>query len=829
MGPNQILSYFDEGKKLWPVDMDMVNSKRFYELWESVQLPKPFVVKGKELELCNGVYELSGNHDERIGYFEWDDEDVCPVLKVEAPDCHDKFLLTFSDGDPYIYETESVFYEVEECGNGEQLEVIYDVIVHIHENHPDWKISELTMDQYLSVLDAIEVRHERLTIKLMKKISAFNMEFMVKEAARDMALDDTWSEDSCSQTDAAEAIEMRILRRPNKSQHEKRTKWSVLKELELLASAGREALEAEKTYVLSFKGAEVVKATGKSIVIKVKTDVSAPIREGDKLSLYSRGDNRSLGDFYVDLFDGETVCGRIVGDISSLDDSLYARPRKSPREYLCGAFEEVTRQVSNDKGQFSTAFKAALGLTASEICTYIRSDAPKHMDDSQSRAWATAVDLDNSLILIQGPPGTGKTSVLENVLRTLCKEGKRVLVTAPSNTAVDNICRRCFDLPILRFGHNQESISPDVVENCWIGENTNISKFAYKRKELDGGGVYAGTHVGILRNNLIQDDIAQNGMFDAIIFDEAGMARIDEFLLCSSMSKRAILFGDQQQLPPFPLSKEVIEKVNKKHGPLPRYMQALLKGSALEWLVNEREFPIVMMEHSYRCQNPRLLRFSSTLFYDAQVKASREAEYYKLSYDERHKRYPGSTLRLFKTSSLDHKVRSERLTLEGNKPGIDNPIEAEICSHVFYEYLRKYAFNEVTIIAPYKRQVRLIRNVLDVKKVSEILGKKISEQQWQNFIFNRIATVDSFQGGESDAVIICYVRSNKKDGIGFVDDPNRINVAHTRARREMAIVGDIDCLKRQARNNIFQRMERACDRDGIVVNVNVPLLESWRS
>ena len=88
-------------------------------------------------------------------------------------------------------------------------------------------------------------------------------------------------------------------------------------------------------------------------------------------------------------------------------------------------------------------------------------------------------------------------------------------------------------------------------------------------------------------------------------------------------------------------------------------------------------------------------------------------------------------------------------------------------------------------------------------------------------LFTRIATVDSFQGGESDVVVICYVRSNKGKGIGFVDDANRINVAHTRARREMVIVGDIDCLKSQARNNIFHRMERACERDGELVIVDL--------
>ena len=84
--------------------------------------------------------------------------------------------------------------------------------------------------------------------------------------------------------------------------------------------------------------------------------------------------------------------------------------------------------------------------------------------------------------------------------------------------------------------------------------------------------------------------------------------------------------------------------------------------------------------------------------------------------------------------------------------------------------------------------------------------------------------MDSFQGGESDIVIICYVRSNENGGIGFIDNPNRINVAHTRCRREINIVGDLECLKRQARNNIFVRMERAFRRDGEVIHVTEAML-----
>ena len=105
------------------------------------------------------------------------------------------------------------------------------------------------------------------------------------------------------------------------------------------------------------------------------------------------------------------------------------------------------------------------------------------------------------------------------------------------------------------------------------------------------------------------------------------------------------------------------------------------------------------------------------------------------------------------------------------------------------------------------------------------LGESISEIDWETFKHKQISTVDSFQGGESDLVIICYVRSNESGGIGFVDDPQRINVAHTRCRSEMKIIGDLSCLKKQARNRIFKRMERAIQRDGEIINVKSSYLK----
>ena len=130
------------------------------------------------------------------------------------------------------------------------------------------------------------------------------------------------------------------------------------------------------------------------------------------------------------------------------------------------------------------------------------------------------------------------------------------------------------------------------------------------------------------------------------------------------------------------------------------------------------------------------------------------------------------------------------------------------------------------MIVPYRKQVGILRDNLSLEHVRALVPEEeISEERWRRFLFSRIATVDSFQGGESDIVIISYVRSNEGDGIGFIDNPNRINVAHTRCRREMHIVGDLTCLKQQAGSKIFERMERAFSRDGEIIEVSEYMLK----
>ena len=830
----KIRFFYEEGAKLWKAAPERVISREFYELWEEVQQPKPFILPEGPLKILDQTFELPEDESGKIGYFQWDCDEACPSLVIEGENTVQKLLFSFDDGAPMIQETDPIFLENTDLSFGERLDLIYDVIAYTKKNFPARDVLSMTKKEFIESLDGISGDHDPDAISAMRRSSAHFIKFMLKNAAEDMATDELSDQLSLalggnySATGGidtqAEGKQTPTGQKNMEIEIPRRSRWAIQNDLEFLSLATWKSFETEKEFVLSLEGLRVLKLDKHEAVIELPAKPSMPLSEGDILNVFERGVSEKAGTFKIDLFDGWRVYGRLrmdgINEENNFGKRLFARPVKSARSLLAAAFDVLMDDYKKEYfSRNKTVVNFLLGMEPFKYVQGICEGAPEKLDYSQKLAWSTATNPENRIVLIQGPPGTGKTCVMESVLRTLCEKGLRILVTAPSNTALDNICRRAEGLPVLRFGAFADAIAPDILERYWINENKNIKKFTVLRDEFKGGGIYAGTHVGLIKNSLIDKDVAQNGLFDVILFDEAGMSRMEEFVLCARFAGKAVLFGDHQQLPPFPMPDQVMKTIKENYGAMNRHLHSLISVSALEWLVTERKFPIIMLQKSYRCQNPRLFRFASTLFYDATVKTSEQAEYYRLPYAERQRIYPPSTVRLYRTSKLPAELRHEKLILEGNKPGLENQLEARICANILYENLVRYPLSEITVIAPYRRQIRLLRSMLDFKRARR---KKpdLNREEWERFLQTRIATVDSFQGGESDLVIISYVRSNDGGGIGFVDDPNRVNVAHTRCRREMIIVGDTECLKKYAKNNVFQRMERAIGRDGEIIDVD---------
>ena len=833
--------YFEEAIKLSNADPSFITDRKFYELWEMVHKPTPFLCDKSVLYIGDASFKIVEEHESKKCSFIWDDNEECVALLVEGQEWIDKILIYVDENGADFSQVEPLFFEEMGLSYGERLEVIFDVITQSKQEELHIAdIFNIKKSEYLTILNKMTGRYDADVLRLMQKISITSIKRLIAKAAEDIPKDELTNQlhlpldgSYIDTVQVADDEPCEPTTQRSSSNFVKNfsipssTKWSVQHNLEILKLSAKFAVEAEQHYVLDFKDGELIDCIDNVFTYKISTPKDIPLDEGSVLGLFIRGVDNKIGTFMIDIYDRDNIYGRVrYYDTPENEElcrmSMFARPIRSSLTFLHSGIEHIIDAFTNDR--LSPLFKELIGLDEASFIEPPLGELSGDLDESQQRVLNCAHEDKNTIVIVQGPPGTGKSKVLVDVVKSLAKNGKRILVTAPSNTAIDNICRKIDNYPLLRFGKNRKSIAPDVESKYWIGNDENVKKFVEKRKEY-GGGIYAGTQVGLLKDEIVQDDLRDNGPYDVIVFDEAGMAALPEFLMLVEMGRRAILFGDHKQLPPFPLPDSVIERLDSEAPPRMFSTEKMLSASAMEWLIEVRQFPVILLTQSYRCQNPRLLRFASILFYDALVTSSNKAEYFSLPYHERILKYPSSSLSLISTSLLPEEIRQENLIIDGGKPGLENYSEALISVYYTMQLLEKYPLNEITIIAPYKRQVRLIRKLLKRDMLEDVINRPISDDEWNSFYYSSISTVDSFQGGESDAVIITYVRSNRNSGIGFVDNTNRINVAHTRCRKEMVVIGDIESLKAQANSDVFKRLERAIMRDGEVVSLTKPQFE----
>ena len=827
--------FFEEGKRQWTQAPKLVTTRGFYELWEKVCMPKPFPVT-EQFCLAGKTLRLPAADGKLCGHAEWNEEHNCASLIIEAESWKKTWLLRFQESKPEIEELPAENFNSEQLRDQETMALFSDAVAWIREHTPEIDILKMKRKDFLAVLSHCSAGYAPGVVNPVRRMSAPTLRAYLKQTVADCPADELDLQMtlpleghfalavSDSDRGGASGIRAKIPRR---------THWEACRTVSFLSEISAAAMSYAREFTFSFARAEFHGMKRKdTAVLRLPSEPDAPVEENDLFSVLST-DGAPCGTFTVEIVCKDSFYGTLVSDF--LDDfernprDYSARLQKSPRFYTAEAVRKLEDELLHDSAGELGAMNELLGLRA---CSFRvppeeTAELPEVLSSSQKSAWLAAVNGENPLVLIQGPPGTGKTFVLEQVLRTFVARGLNVLVSAPSNAAVDNICRRLFDLPLLRCGRSELNIAPDVAARQWCGRLDLQIRFRELQKRLQCGSIVAGTHFGLLRDDYVKNQVCRTGPCDVILFDEAGMSSLEELLLCTRLGKRAILFGDHHQLQPFPLRPQVLDTLLRSVPAVTREEKTILMRSAMEWLVRFRSFPVVMLKESFRCQNPRLLRFASILFYNAEVKPALHAEYYRLPYHTRQAMYPPETLSFYTTSELPAGLRKESITFGGSKPGLSNEAEAVICIHLFHRLLRKYSPDRISIIAPYRKQMNRIRKLLSLERVRGI-RPDVSPEQWRDFLETHIATVDSFQGSESDAVIISYVRSNESSSIGFTDNPNRINVAHTRCRKELFVTGDLACLKQGARTNIFEQMERAFQRDGAIVAVTESSLRLMR-
>ena len=402
--------------------------------------------------------------------------------------------------------------------------------------------------------------------------------------------------------------------------------------------------------------------------------------------------------------------------------------------------------------------------------------------------------------IVHGPPGTGKTTTLvEAINETLMRESQ-VLVCAQSNMAVDWISEKLVDrgIHVLRIGN------PTRVNDKMLGftyERRFESHADYPqlwairkairelRKNRKKGSENYHQKMERLKSRAAEIEIRINaelfgearviactlvgsahrlleGMkFGTLFIDEAAQALEAACWIPIRRASRVILAGDHCQLPPTVKSIAAL--------------RAGLGKTLMERIAENKPEVVTLLKIQYR-MNEEIMRFSSDWFYHGQVESAPQIKYRGiLDYDH--------PITWIDTSVSEEDVSEEFV---GESFGRINKAEAELTLLTLAEYLTKIGklrvlseHIDVGIISPYRAQVQYLKRLIKKYEFFKPYRRLIS-----------VNTVDGFQGQERDIILISLVRSNDEGQIGFLKDLRRMNVAMTRARMKLIILGNKDTM-----------------------------------
>lgn len=406
--------------------------------------------------------------------------------------------------------------------------------------------------------------------------------------------------------------------------------------------------------------------------------------------------------------------------------------------------------------------------------------------------------------IVHGPPGTGKTTTLvEAVYETLHRENQ-VLVCAQSNMAVDWISEKLVDrgVSVLRIGNpsrvNDKMLSftyerrfeshPDYPQ-LWSIRKAIRELYARSRKGAEREAVRQ--KINSLKDRATELEIRINESlfsearviactlvgsanrlligqkFGTLFIDEAAQALEAACWIPIRKADRVILAGDHCQLPPTVKAPEAL--------------RAGLGHTLMQTIVKNKPETVSLLKLQYR-MNDEIMRFSSEWFYGGMLQSAPEVKYRSiLDFD--------TPIEWINTEGLD--CNEEFI---GENYGRINKSEAELSIEQLKGYITKIGRErflderiDVGMISPYKAQVQYLRRLVRNDAFFKPYRQAIT-----------INTVDGFQGQERDVILISLVRANEEGQIGFLNDLRRMNVAITRARMKLIILGDASTLTRHA-------------------------------
>ncbi|KAM7109002.1 DNA-binding protein SMUBP-2 [Ciconia maguari] len=430
------------------------------------------------------------------------------------------------------------------------------------------------------------------------------------------------------------------------------------------------------------------------------------------------------------------------------------------------------------------------------------------LDASQREAVSFSL-AQRELAIVHGPPGTGKTTTLVEIILQAVQQGLKVLCCAPSNVAVDNLVERLagYKARILRLGHPARLLEPiqqhslDAVlargDNAQIvvdirkdidqafaktkkaqdkGERSHfLSEVKALRKELkereETAMAAALTHASVVlaTNTGASSDgplkLLPENHFDLVVIDECAQALEASCWIPLLKAPKCILAGDHKQLPPTIISHKAAAEG--------------LSLSLMERLIERYGEKIVkMLTVQYR-MHQAIMQWASSEMYSGRLTAHPSVAQHLL------KDLPGvtsteeTTIPLLLIDTAGCGLFELEVEDEQSK---GNPGEVQLAGlHIQALVEAGVKAQDIAVVAPYNLQVDMLR---------EHLCHRYPELE--------IKSVDGFQGREKEAVILSFVRSNRKGEVGFLAEDRRINVAVTRARRHVAVICDTRTVSNQA-------------------------------